>query len=744
MKHAYLTVRIFAALAVLILPLGALAQVCPYGNGGGTGSGGGGATLLTITVDGNPADWGPVLANAGQVTFDGEWANCATSTDRDYVINPGPPRTCASRSIGGRDLAQFSWTFDSTNVYLYVKRFGSASNTQTFYFYMDTNSNQRMNTGEKVYQVQLSGSNRRTDGTLYNYAAIDGTNGDPLVAPAGSTYPGYADGYIIVGSITGGTVIYSNVTGGFSDGTGFEARIPWTSIGVPAATPIYFHVSSTNSSNPGQVPASIDDNLGGVNGQVGAFAFRLVNVAPDNTSAISPGNPATKDYFHTVTNAGNLADRYDLTAFSSLGLRVDLYDDDSNTLMATDANGDGDFTDPGDYCNPAYDSNTDGRPNTPLLGFNPAGTFVVRLRLTAPSGVQNVTDTTMLSAFSQGQSDLCASATDTTAIGDLTLTPTPQAKSVAAGQTVDYALTLGNCSLGDTFDLKAVSSLGWAVRLYTDPNGDGNPADGVLFATDLNGNGSYVDAGDSIAGGYDTNANGRPDFGVVPNTQIQTFVVRLTAPGGATVGTVDTCTVLAQGAAYGKSATAVLTSTVRLRLTFTPNYTVAANTNKYSGQGRSVFYPHTLINSWPASDTVALSSTSAPAGWTIRYWTDPDGDGNPSDGTQITGSFSLAANGGTLRLVVEVVIPSGLTLPLTHTATVTATGTAGSASVTDQVRVSYIATYADASYSLQRNVFALCQTVFASGSSLSPSAVRSPESRASTTRRQSDCLKASK
>jgi hypothetical protein len=721
MKLASAVARCYILLAALIVPLAAWAQVCPYGNGGGSGSGGG-ATLLTISVDGSSADWGPVLANADQVTFDGEWANCATSTDKDYVINPGPPPQCASRSIGGRDLAQFAWTFDATNIYLYVRRFGSATNTQTFYFYMDTNSNQRMNTGEKVYQVQLSGSNRRTDGTLYNYAAVDGINGDPLVAPAGSTYPGYADGYTIIGSLTGGTVIYSNVTGGFSDGTGFEARIPWTSIGVPAATPIFFHVSSTNSSNPGQVPASIDDNLGGVNGQVGAFAFRLVSVSPDNASAVSPGNPATADYIHTVTNTGNLTDRYDLTAFSSLGLRVDLYDDAASTLMATDLNGDGDFADAGEYCNPAYDSNADGRPNTPVLGFNPAGMFVVRVRLTIPAGVNNVTDTTILSAFSQGDATLCASATDTTTIGDLILTPSPQAKSVVVGQTVDYGLALVNNSVSDTVDLRSISSLGWAVQIHTDPNGDGNPADGVLVATDLNGNGIYTDAGDSITAGFDTNANGRPDFGVLPNVQTRDFVVRLTAPGGAAVGTVDTCTVLAQGAAYGKSDTAVLTTTVRLRLTFTPSYTVAGGNNLYSGQGQSVFYAHTLINSWPTADTVALSATSNPTGWTIRYWTDPDGDGNPGDGVQITAPFALAANGGTLDLVVEVVIPSGLTLPLTHTAVVTATGAGSAPTVTDQVRVSYVATFADPVYAISRNVFALCQTVYAMGSSLTPGA----------------------
>ena len=699
----------WARLAALVLAVGfgtasVQAQTCSFGNGGGSASGGGGATLKTITVDGNPNDWGPVLSNSNQVTLDGEWANCPTSTDKDYTNVTG----CQSRSISGRDLAVFAWTYDpagtsNPNIYLYVKRFGSATNTQTFYFYMDTDGNQRMDTGEKVYQVQLSGSNRRTDGTLYTYTAVDSINGDPLVAPAGYPYPGYADGYTVVGSIGSPQSIYSTVTGGFADGTGFEARIPWSSVGVPPGTPIFFHVSSTNNANPGQVPASIDDNLGGVNGGAGAFAFYLVGVTPDRTSTVNPSNPTVVEYLHDVSNNGTLPDRYDLTAFSSYGFRVDLYDEATSTLMATDSDGDGSFAQAGDYVNPSYDSNSDGRPNTSVLA--PGGTFTVRVRITAPAGVTRIQDQTRLSAFSQGDTDLCASALDTTAIGDATLTPSPQAKAVAAGQTVSYPLTLSNFSASDVFDLRVLSSLGWRVDLYSGS---------TLVATDLTGDGTW----DSVTTGYDTNANGRPDFGTVASGGAVSFTILLTAPSGASVGTLETTTVVAQGSTFGTTASAVLSSTVRLRLTLTPSYTVAGNTNKFSGQGRSVYYAHTLINSWPTADTVSLSDTSSPTGWTIRYYTDPDGDGNPSDGTQITGSIALAANGGSQNLVVEVVIPSGLSLPLTHTATVTATGSSSTAVATDEVRVSYVASYADANHTIAKRIFSRCQTIFIQGSSL--------------------------
>ena len=45
-----------------------------------------------------------------------------------------------------------------------------------------------------------------------------------------------------------------------------------------------------------------------------------------------------------------------------------------------------------------------------------------------------------------------ASVVDTTAIGDLSLLPTPQAKSVMPSQTVDYGLTLRNFATTETYD----------------------------------------------------------------------------------------------------------------------------------------------------------------------------------------------------------------------------------------------------------------------------------------------------
>jgi hypothetical protein len=84
---------------------------------------------------------------------------------------------------------------------------------------------------------------------------------------------------------------------------------------------------------------------------------------------------------------------------------------------------------------------------------------------------------------------------------------------------------------------------------------------------------------------------------------------------------------------------------------------------------------------------------------------------------------SLAANGGVLHFVVEVVIPGGLSLPITDTTTVKATSglsPSTSVAVSDQVRVSYLAVYKDANHTISSHYFVPCDTVYSLGSSLVP------------------------
>ena len=86
--------------------------------------------------------------------------------------------------------------------------------------------------------------------------------------------------------------------GGSSIGDRFEVYIPWAQLGVPAGTPIYYHVSSSTNGNF----SSGLDNLGGPDGKLGSFGVFAVGLAPDRTA--STASPGTVNYCHTVTNTG--------------------------------------------------------------------------------------------------------------------------------------------------------------------------------------------------------------------------------------------------------------------------------------------------------------------------------------------------------------------------------------------------------------------------------------------------------
>lgn len=682
-------------------------------------SGIGSPTLQTIPMNGDPSAWDPVLSNPLQLTVDGESVSVCSAqnpVDRDCD-------TTNHHNIGGRDLARFAWTYDNTYIYVYLKRYGSASNQNSFFFYMDLNRNQVMDTNiDKVFTVTHSGSTRNVDSALYTYCTTSTcTNGTSMAMTSG----GFADGYTITGWLQTKTVVDAGQTWGFADGTGFLARIPWASlplggVPIPVGTAIYFHVGSENGSTPntsGDI-GGIDDNLGGPNGRVGSFGFLQETFVASQSQNVASVPFLFVDYIHTLTNTGTLDDRYFFTATSTLGWQVQLYDRTvgpaPGTLMGTDLTGDGTW----DTWDVAYDfSGTHA--SSPSI--NGGGTFQVTVRLTPPSGSNNVQDVTKVTSTAFGNSCLKPFVQDTTAIGDVLLLSTPQVASVVAGNSVTYPLTLTNFTLADIFDFSAASSAGSKIDLCA------NATCTTIIATSNLGDGTWNSINTPT---YDTNIppNGKPDLGTTANSTSVNLWVRVTSLVAAAIGTVDTTTISVQGAAYGKSASAILTTTVRDCLTFSPSYTTAASTNKFSGPGTSVYYAHTLINSTGSSMTVTLSAgTGSSNGYTVKIWNDPDGDGNPADGGLVpiatspgTGTVSLAANGGTLPIVVEEIIPSGVGVGTIDTTTVTATGTGCSAkTVTDQVRVSRIVTYSDSGRTVSASGFARCDFIYALANNLS-------------------------
>ncbi|HPR62624.1 MAG TPA: hypothetical protein PK014_00245 [Thermoanaerobaculia bacterium] len=659
-------------------------------------------TLKTITLDGNPSDWTEVLANPLQVTMDGDGSSmdpalCGTlSTDRD----------CPVSSVG-RDLGTFAWTFDNTYIYIYQTRLGHSSNVQDFWFYMDVGQDQLMNTGDFVLHVKYQGSNRSSSTELWHYAEAGG-DPDPMV-----DLDGWADGYTLPGWPSGYVGSYGDPKAGFSDGTGFETRVPWTDLGIPAGTGIFFHVGSSNGSN---LPTQIDDNCGGPDGGIGTFGFYLLDISPDQSASTQPDNTVT--FSHIVENTGTFDLSIDMKLASSNGFPLTLRDSSTGDTMGVDANGDGDFNDGGDYLNPACDSNGNGYPDTGSIV--PDTQVPIFLDITVPPGTPNLVETAVVTAFNadEGVDD---TATDTLMIGDIQVEP-DRDLSGTPGTAVFFSHTVIHYLLTDAIQLRAVTNPGWAVTLYTDPEGDGIPND--TMGVDANGDGDYSDPGDSVNPLYDYDSNGIPDTGLLTAATACAFLLEVSIPSGTALNTVCSITLYGSTTTLNGSVldTAADTLTVLPRLSIEPDHRVADDTNAYGAAGHSVFFPHVVTNAFGAEDTADLSY-SASNGATVSFWSDPNCDGSISDGSTIANTGILSANGGSRCIVAEVHLPASLTGGTTVSVFITATSQEDPAwndTATDEIRISYLVPYEDAVRSTTATRFAHCSTVYVTGYNFQP------------------------
>jgi uncharacterized protein (TIGR03382 family) len=664
------------------------------------GAGIGLPTLVSIVIDGDASDWVTVLANPVNVTQDGDGSSygrdCIGSTDRDCEVKGGT----------GRDLLTFAWTYDSDNIYLLIERWGSTSNIIRFFFVMDLDGNAHAEASDRVLLVEWSGVKATFDAMLYAYVPDPaGSGSDSLVDPS----TGFADGWKMPGGIDTASPLatYAAVPGGeAATGLRFEASVSWTDLGLGGPTPINFHVASHNNTTLSEA----EDNMGGPDGKLGCFGFTGVDIFPAWIKSVGPGELVS--LAHTISNQGNQDGRFDLTGCSSLGLSMAYYTDPdgdgaADDLMAIDANGDGDFSDGADTAPAAaYDTNSDGRPDFSI----PVGAqdyFVVEVQV--PPFLNAATD--YLDFHVELDSIILVEdqVEDQLYIGYFTVFPDRQASAVP-GQYIDYGhWVTNNQSFADTADLSVWSSRGWDLALFSDPDGDGDPADGVELARDLGGDGAW-DSGD-------------PDTGLLaPAGGSAWYVVRVFVPAAAVVGTdVDVTTFTATSVLNSnRSGTATDVTTVRERLSVEPDYTFIDGTNLYGSVGKSVYFPFRVINSWIAADSFALTAVSA-QGWPVVLWSDPNGNGSIDDGSVVANTGMVSAGGGWFDLVAEVQVPITALGGDQDTLTVTATSDlepGQSDSAIGQLEVHLLQTFRDNLYLFQARYFATCETIYARATGL--------------------------
>jgi len=666
-----------------------------------TGSGIGLPTLVPITIDGDLSDWEPVLANPVNVTHDGDGSSygstCIGSTDRDCEVKGGT----------GRDLLTFAWTYDADSIYLLIERWGSSSNIIRFFFVMDLDGNGHAETTDRVLLVEWNGVKNYFDAMLCAYVPDpSGSGSDSLVDPSG-----FADGWKMPGTINTANPLstYLEVPGAESPpGYRFEVGVPWTDLGLSGPASIGFHVASNNNTRLNEA----EDNMGGPNGHIGTFGFAGVDIYPPWIQSAGPG--AQVAFPHTIENLGNQDGLFDLTGRSSLGLPILYYSDPDgdgvgNDLMAVDQNGDGDFADAGDTAPTlAYDSNENG-----LLDFNllVGGMDFFVAAVQVPPFLTDVVDYLRFHVRLDSMIFVEDQVEDQLYIGYFTVYPNQQASAVP-GQYVDYGhWVTNNQSFPDTGVLTVSSLMGWNVQLYSDPDRDGDPVDGLLLAEDLGGDGIW-----------DT---GNPDTGVLPAEGGSAwFIVRVLVPGTALVDTdVDMTTFTATSVVNpNRAGTAIDTTTVRERVTVEPDYTFADGTHLYGSAAGSVYFPFEVINSWITPDSFTLTANSA-QGWTLNLWSDPNGNGSIDDGVIIANTGVVPQMGGTFHLVAEVQIPSSASIGDQDTVTVTATSDldpSESDSAIGQLEVHLLQTFRDPLYLFQATKFATCETVYTRASGLEP------------------------
>lgn len=283
-----------------------------------------------------------VTNNSGQFSEDGQYTKtCVTSTDLD----------CSTTAAGvGRDLKKFSYTWDDTNLYMYVERFASDSSANDWWFYLDTNANGLMETGEIVLNVAWSGANGKTVRQLWTYNQVRSL-GDPLTCPGDggiNSFPGYCpvigkgDGYDMPGSLTSGATyptVYGGATGSSGvdgdgnplDGVVMETFISWAALGKTGPSSVGFHISSSNGTN---IPNQLDDNMDGTGSGGSSIAFADTAITKTASSASVVGG---SQYTYTLTvtnNGGSAATDIEVTdVLPTENVTYSADDDDANTTL---------------------------------------------------------------------------------------------------------------------------------------------------------------------------------------------------------------------------------------------------------------------------------------------------------------------------------------------------------------------------------------------------------------------------
>jgi uncharacterized repeat protein (TIGR01451 family) len=444
----------------------------------------------TITIDGTFTDWtgtggtyvptGNIITNSGQFSSD---CQSATACEKD-----------GSLSSSGRDLKTFAFTWDNSNLYFYLERWQNASNVTDWWFYMDTNGDQKLNSGERVMRVKWSGSNRTTEVSLYSYSAVS-AGGDIMVNGSG-----FADGFKMPGSVGSEVSLYST-TGGGSTGLQMEARLAWSSLGLSGPTNMGFHISSSNGGN---LPGNLIDNMEGPGGNQ-LFPGDLVVTKTASVSSAVSGSTFT--YTVTAANLGfNTATSVVISDVLPADILYQSHSASAGSFADTDAN------------------SVPDRWTIPTLAVQSSVTLTVTVtaaNVTADTVRTNTATLASYTGLNQDTSNDSASASVTIQPSyELSVIKTSSSATASPGQVIRYRIYVSNVGSGLTTSVVAIDTFSpfTAYRLDTFGAGQhvrftqGTPSSTLALGTvqySSDGGSTYaytpVSGGGGAPPGYDAN-----------------------------------------------------------------------------------------------------------------------------------------------------------------------------------------------------------------------------------------------
>jgi uncharacterized repeat protein (TIGR01451 family) len=244
-----------------------------------------------------------------------------------------------------------------------------------------------------------------------------------------------------------------------------------------------------------------------------------------------------------------------------------------------------------------------------------------------------------------------------------------------------------------------------SVDFINTARNDGNTTDQINIILDGS---STVPAGwsvlffqsDGITPLVDTGSDGIPDLGPMLPGETKDFVVRLVIPGNQGAGGPFDAVVMAQST---NDPTVSNLTTDRIQQVLPAgvdigNYNGGAGTNDASidqtaDPGTSVDFALDVINTGGSDDTYSLTATY-PAGWTVTFYEDINGNG-VLDGGETTPIVSIGPVAGSteVNVIARVTIPAGTVPgvnPVSFTATSNNNGTIAD-TINDTVTVNTLA-----------------------------------------------------